>query len=121
MNLSDPRNVILTVPEGFQFSMQEYERAIGCRIKILEIPITETDTVIKDVISHAEDRGIKVRVKSWNPLLFEKEIRNFNGEPIKENFSILALRILGRLNDVNGEVDRKGRIGLLNLPDGKKQ
>lgn len=120
MNLNDPRNVILTVPQGFQFSLDEYQNKIGCRLKILELPVSDTDTIIKDVIAYGEKNHIKIRVKSWSPLLFEKVMKNFDGEPITENFSILALRIVGDLNDLNGEVEQSGRLRMLNLPDDKK-
>ena len=120
MNLNDPRNVLMTVSQGFQFDLDEYQKAIGARIKVMELNLSDTDEVVKDVLDYANKEGLKIKVKSWSPLLFDREMKNSGGEPIVETFSLLALRIVGDLNDVNGEIEQRGRLKFLNLPEEEK-
>lgn len=101
MNFNDPRNVILTIPQGFDFCLAEYEKLIGCKLEVLTVPTTDTDKLIKQVISYGSKHGgVPIRVKSWSPLVFEKKLNTFDGEEIWECFSILALRIKGSLEKI---------------------
>lgn len=98
MNFNDPRNLILTIPQGFDFSIAEYEKLIGCQLEVLNVPITDTDKLIKQVIGHGSKHGgVAIRIKSWNPLVFEKRLNCFDSEEHWECFSVLALRIKGSL------------------------
>lgn len=99
MNLNDPLNIFLTIPEGFDFDLGEYEKATGCKIDPIEVPSTLVNDLVKMVLKKHEDKGIPVKIISWSPLLFSKTIRLFSGKELTEKFSLMTLRIKGKLQD----------------------
>ena len=57
MNLNDPRNVILTIPQGFDFDLLEYEKSLGCKLEVLNITLSDTDNVVNHVTEYALKYG----------------------------------------------------------------